>query len=360
MSPTRFPRIRVDLSRLGLGRVQITTGAKTKREHEQRVALFHDLVENGQVAVLKALISDGISWEELRDQKRRHGQIGANAIGDIKLRRPLVEAVTDTLPRMGKTKHGRARYRLSLTALMAKAGPVLVEDLALLDWPTIHAEWGKSPSDWMHLRRAVSAFLTKYLGSEHHPFRTTEVMPHIPTVEENERVPDLTPELFWRIVARTPAHVQACYVTLLLTGMRDRSEYLRCTADNKMPAVGAVKIPGKKTRRAAGVVHIEPEWWPYIDAGIPSPVRYKMLRLHWVRACVAEGAGKYAPRYVGLRLHDLRHALGQWATDADVPIGRVMSMLRHTNIAMTERYARVANTKAVARAVGGMLGGGRR
>jgi integrase len=60
-------------------------------------------------------------------------------------------------------------------------------------------------------------------------------------------------------------------------------------------------------------------------------------------------------RYVGLRLHDLRHALGQWSHDAGVPLSRIKEMLRHTTLAMTERYARTAATRQVSSAVGKML-----
>jgi hypothetical protein len=57
----------------------------------------------------------------------------------------------------------------------------------------------------------------------------------------------------------------------------------------------------------------------------------------------------------GLRLHDLRHALGQWAHDAGVPLSRIKEMLRHTTLAMTERYARTSATRQVSSAVGKLL-----
>ena len=39
-----------------------------------------------------------------------------------------------------------------------------------------------------------------------------------------------------------------------------------------------------------------------------------------------------------LRLHDLRHAHGQWPVNAGVPEAAVQASLSHTNGAMTARY----------------------
>lgn len=360
---TRFPRIRRVVP--GIGLVQLATRATTRREHEARQGLFNDLVEQGQLTLIRALVigtqgkPGGISWAELRDLKRRNqGVLAGSAIAEIAMTRPLSDVITETLPRMGRSAATRDRYRLSLEALVKRVGDVKVEELEVIDWSALCATWGKSPSDWMHLRRAVSALLTKLLGSPHHEIRL-RLLPKIPTVVENERVPDLSVDLFWKLVASTPAHVQGAYVALLLTGMRSKSEYLKCGRDHLMPATCGVRVPGTKTKKSAAVVFVEPEWWPYIDAAIPCPVRYKMLRLHWIRACVANGAGRYVgepARYEGLRLHDLRHAMGQWATDANVSLARVKDALRHASLAMSERYARSAGSKAVAKAVGQALG----
>jgi hypothetical protein len=69
--------------------------------------------------------------------------------------------------------------------------------------------------------------VTDVLGDVHHPFRL-EVMKAFPKRPEVERVPDITPALFWKIVAATPEHVQACYVVLATLGL-DVGEYLELT-----------------------------------------------------------------------------------------------------------------------------------
>lgn len=378
MSPTRFPRIRRDLSRMGLGVVQLVTKAKTEREHQRRVVMFDVLVDDSQVEVLRALIEGRTSWEELRDAQRRGELKGSSILASVALERPLGPAVTSALPRMGKAIVTRDRYEDSLNALQRQTlvpwprTPMRVTDLAHVEWRRLAELWvtpkpdggaGKSAADWNRLVAGVSRFVSIYLadpdrqprGNKYHPFRL-ELMGKIEKLPESERVPDLSVEVFLAIVLALPEHIRPCVYTLLLTGMRDRSEYLRCTEEHKMPATTSVRVPGKKTRKSAGVVAIDPELWPWIDAGIPSPVQYKALRNHWKTACVAVGASSIVDgKYRGLWLHDLRHALGQWAHDAGEPLSRIKEQLRHTTLAMTERYSRTSATRSVAKALGNVL-----
>lgn len=396
MMVTTFPRIRVDLTRVGLGRVQLATKARTKREHAARAALFDKLVADSQVGIIRALLDERVSWEELREADRRHELAGAHAMANVDLARPLFGtsgAIASTLPKMGRAKATRARYTDSGTALERQKvvawprDPMRVRDLLDVDWGTMGDQWPKSASDWNNVVRFVSAFCSQYLGNKHHPFRL-ELMPKLVKLAEESRVPDLSPALFRRILEQVPEYVRPCYVTLLLTGMRDRSEYLRCTEEHKLPVTKQIRVPGTKTKKSKAPIAVDPEWWPVIDSAIPSPVGYKALHKHWTRACVAVGAGRYeltgktkrvrvklkpghrysvgealeyadvaCVEYTGLRMHDLRHALGQWAHDAGEPLSRIKEMLRHSTLAMTERYARTGSTQSVANTVGALLRG---
>lgn len=406
---TRYPRIRRQVP--GIGFVQLATGARSKRDYERRVVLFDELVEDSQLGVIRALLAGEITWEELIDAKRRDELRGGAIIGNIALARPLWTAIAETLPKMGRTPATRARYRVSFNALERQrfvAWPrelaaLRVRDLRDVEWSTLCDAWvkpaaegggGKSAAYWNHVARAVLAFLSKYLKSELHPFRL-EVREQLRKLAEEERVPDLTPILFRRILDATPAPVQPMFITLMLTGMRVRSEYLRCREEHKLPGICAVRVPGTKTDKSKSVIAIDAEDWPWIDAAIPAPIGYQQLRRHWQRACVTVGAGRYLEtgktrrirvklergqqyvhrghgdvrtvmhavehrdvpelRYVGLRLHDLRHALGQWSHDAGQPLSRIKEALRHTTLAMTERYARTSATRQVSSAAGRAL-----
>lgn len=357
---TTFPRIRRDLSRMGLGVVQLSTRTRVKREHERRVILFDDLVADSQIDILRALIDGKVSWEELVNARRRNELSGAKALASVKADRALGEAVAATLPMMGKSKGTRARYALSLRQLQAQTvtpwprSPMRVKDLVALDWSALQAGWPNSAGDWNNLVRAVGRFLTLYLGHKHDPFRL-DVMRQVTMLPVEGRVPDLSLDVFERIMHAVPEHVRPAYYVLLVTGMRV-GEYLRCTKESLMPATLQVRVPGTKTTSSKAPVAVDAMMWPWIEAGIPSPLRYRWLRKHWNRACLAVGAAKDVEgRYSGLVMHDLRHALAQWASDAGTPTAVLQHMLRHSSQAMTAKYAKRSNSRSVATTISNIV-----
>lgn len=109
-----------------------------------------------------------------------------------------------------------------------------------------------------------------------------------------------------------------------------------------------LSVPGTKSDASAAVVSVDPQHWHWIDAAVPSPVRYKWLRLHWMRGCAAAGA-------TGITLHSLRHSLAQWTSDAGVSLSDVMTAMRHAHISTTEEYARRSGRTKVAGVIGGIL-----
>jgi integrase len=204
-------------------------------------------------------------------------------------------------------------------------------ELEAVAWKSLRRTWQGSAADWNHLRRAVSALLTQTIGPSDHPFRV-RVVNAIPLESEKQRVPDLTPERFWKVVAHMPEHSQVCVIVLVATGMRV-SEYLRCTAKHLLPATKSIHIPGRKTAGSADTVRVADRLWPIVVAGIPSPLQHRWIGVYWRRACAKAGVAD-------VTLHDLRHCYAQWAVNGGAPEAAVQVALRHRSGAMTRRYTK--------------------
>lgn len=389
MTPHRIGKTgsyRFDRVFAGVGRINRSSGTTKLKEFQRRDQLLTELFEHAQLEALRSFKRGAVSIEELLDAKRAGKLTSASLVGDLAIRGNLwttLDAVFPAVDRAQKTAH---RYRVSVESFRRKAYGLIgesarVSDLATVDWSTLSRSWGRSPADWNHLRRMLSSALTRILGDVYHPFRR-EVVKRIPLAVEHSRTPDLSAELFWRIVDHAPKHVQPAYVALIATGMRV-GEYLACTRDDLRPFTFALEVPGTKTAASRATVFIDEALWPWLLAAIPSPVRYKWLRDYWIRACVAAGAGKLVgtgqfverarksdgpgqrrtgqterievTRYVGLRIHDLRHAYAQLASDAGESTARIQAALRHAGPEMTRRYEMQKARKDVATAVGGAL-----
>lgn len=81
---------------------------------------------------------------------------------------------------------------------------------------------------------------------------------------------------------------------------------------------------------------------------MPSPLRYKWLRIYWKRACEAAEISN-------VTLHDLRHCYAQWSVNAGIPDAKVQVALRHASAEMTRRYSKQKATREVGNPVGDML-----
>ena len=144
------------------------------------------------------------------------------------------------------------------------------------------------------MARAVSGFLTKLLGDVYHPERRA-IVKRIPREKEIKRRPSFPGDLFWQIVKKTPEHARPCYVILGATGMRT-GELLAAQAEGLHPEISAIDTTGKTGPKR---YLIAPEVWPWVEVGVPSPLRYGWMRTYYKRAVAALG-------YPHLRLHDLR------------------------------------------------------
>jgi hypothetical protein len=108
-----------------------------------------------------------------------------------------------------------------------------------------------------------------------------------------------------------------------------------------------------------------------------------LTSIYWWRACVELGVGRYEQvvkngvphfkptssdrgtkdekdrepvlRYVGLRLHDLRHLTGQVATDEGATTAQVGDALGHADYKTTARYQRRHHARVVGHKVSGAL-----
>jgi integrase len=84
--------------------------------------------------------------------------------------------------------------------------------------------------------------------------------------------------------------------------------------------------------------------WPWVDAAIPSPLRYKRLRETWNKAVKDSGGSN-------IHLHDLRHCMAQWSTDQGVPQVKIQDAMRHSSASTTNKYSRQQSKGEVAQAM---------
>lgn len=336
-------RIRRRLTRHGIPLLQINSGTTDAKIFARRERLVDQLIAEVQIEVLKALVDGTLTMEIVEAHTRDYGLSGAQLLTQMTLSRPLWTLVEETLPRMGRADATRVRYTLSsqqLRTRLADAEGLRVRDLLTVDWEALLEVWPGGASDWMHLRRFLSRFLSVALGGKWHPMRH-QILQRIPTQGEAERITELTPEEFLLIVEHAREDMRAPLMTLVLTGMR-MGEYLACDETHLRPSITSVAVPGTKTAKSDGLVKVHEDWWHWVEFGVPSPVQYRQFWKLFKEAVEAAGL----PR--SLRLHDLRHAHGQWAVENGAPEAFVQVSLRHTQQATTRRYTKSSNLAVVA------------
>ncbi len=339
----------------GVGRIAVASGAMTREEFKKRNALLTRLYDQGRLDLLLAIRAGTLTVTEVYGADREkqlerltgdRALLGANlwdAVGGL-------DPTAGWLPRSARAHQTRRRYATSFAALKRTGilkADASVAGLAGVDWRALEQSWPGGAADWNHLRRAVSHFLAMQLGDVYHPTRRA-VVKAMPKRKERARVPDLSPALFWTIVRAAPEHVRAAYVTIAALGLRV-GEYLRLTRTHLLPHTCAVNVPGTKTDGSADVLRVDERLWPWITAGVPSPLAYKWLRLYWKRALQAAEAP------LDLRLHDLRHCYGQWLADAGAAEARIQTGLRHATPAMTWKYTMMRDKGENARTMADVL-----
>ena len=79
-------------------------------------------------------------------------------------------------------------------------------------------------------------------------------------------MPDISPELFWKIVGKAPTHVQASYVVVTALGL-DTGEYLELTKEHLKPATFSIEAPGTKTYARYGTLRVDKRLWQWVRTG---------------------------------------------------------------------------------------------
>lgn len=352
---------RLDRVFRGVGRIAVASGATTAKDFHARNDLLSRLYRAGRFDLLTAIQGGQLTITEVLAADRTDTLDTLTGERSL-LAQPLWAAVETWLGRplwgdAAEQYEGPAlkptarRYAVSFQSLRKLAdipAGSTVEALSGINWRALRPSWAPSAASWNHLRRAVLTFLTAHLGDVDHPFRKSVRKAFGKLEREVHRVPDLTPDLFWTVVRAAPLHAQSCFVALVATGLRV-GEFLRLTEHDLLPHTCSVRVPGTKTAASAATVRVAPALWAWVKAAVPSPLQYGWLRKYWKRALKAVKAD------VTLRLHDLRHAHGQWAVNAGVPEAAVQASLRHTNRAMTARYTAQRDRGTVASALAHVL-----
>ena len=346
---TRRPTYRIDRLFRGVGRIALASGATTKGELKKRNDLLTRLHDKGRLDILRAIKARDVTITEAYAADRED-RLDTLVGVEKALSRDLWATVDAWVPTSARGAPTRRRYELSFGQLkkrwpLANSEEAKVATLAEVNWVELERSWPGSGSDWNHLRRAVSKFLTDTLGDVHHPFRRAIINKKtFPIRKEVERIPDISPDLFWKIVEHAPEHVRASYVVMAALGL-DTGEYLELSKEHLRPSTFSIEAPGTKTYARHGTLRVDPRLWPWVEAGVPSKVQYRWLREHWKRALAAAGAD------TSLRLKDLRHCTAQWATNEGVAEAKVQVFMRHTNPSMTRRYSKQKDRGEVATAV---------
>lgn len=345
MSTKRFKRyVR------GVGLIRNHSGTNRAVEFRYRDGILTKLIRLNALDTLRLFKRGALSMADLVTADREHRL--EHVAKELVLHRPLKAAVDAWLPTSARALGSQKRYAVSW-AHFWKLAPVRLEtavirELAGVDYHKLLARWGASEADWNRFRAALSAFLSRELGSKMHPFRY-EVLARVPRGQESEgRVPDLDVPTFWRIVDAAHEPVRAVYVAMaaLGAGYADLAALTRHALRRRS---FTVLLRGRKHGRQQPLeVAVAAELWPWIEAAIPLPIGYKWLLRWWKRAC-------RAAKVKGIWMYDLRHLSGQLAADAGLADSAVAVHLRHSNVATTRRYTRRVVARKVAAAIGRAL-----
>lgn len=342
MSPTKTSAdgcFRFDRILKGVGRLTLSSGTRKMAEFRRRDALVSKLYDQGRLDLLQALVAKRLSIQDLvvaDREERLHG-----LASDLMARRPLWQAVEAHFP--AETRYRRSFEAFKRTGLC----PATISGLATVDWTALEHAWGKSPADWNHLRRAVSRLLTLVLDDKWHPVRR-KVMAKFPERREVDREPDLSVEDFIRTTLLIPEPLRPAYWTIVITGLRV-GEFCALTQLNLRPRSNAIEIVGKGShKKVPRVLPVDPRLWTWVERAVPCPVTHWHLRNVWRRARAVAGIGP-------VRLHDLRHCMAQWSTDAGADLPMIQAQLGHATIQMTGRYAKRKLRQQHAKIMGDLL-----
>lgn len=237
------------------------------------------------------------------------------------------------------------RYLASVLEPSARLVNLL--QLKRVHWEALQLVWRSSGTDWMQMRRALSARSTCMVGQAKDSLRQ-RIIDAIPTAEEVERELDLSAAQFLAILGELPEYARAVVVTLAVTGLR-RKEFFRLSQEHLDHNTYKIRVPGTKTKNSPGVVHVSPQYWDYVVEAIPAVFGPSKLRDLLQGACETLGLHP-------IRIHDLRHCAGTFAARGGADLYTIATHLRHATVEMAKRYTEAPKKELAANAVAGTLG----
>lgn len=321
---------RFDRSFPGVGNINRSSRTKSLKTFHRLNDLLTELWEDARVDVLRDIRSGRVTAQEVYDQRRKRKPYDGTS---VILARRLEDEVARWVPRSAEAERSRKRYRVSWDHLLRLLpANVTAADLARVDWRSVRRRWKGGPADWNRMRSAVSRFLSMTLADKYHPHRRAVMAQLTRAKEPKGRLPDINAALFWRVVAAVPERVRACYVTMAALGVGP-SEYLSLEEHHLLPHTRQVRVPGTKSEERDRLLVVGEEAWRWVNQGVPSPVRYKWLRIHFKRAAAACGSP-------GLRLYDLRHLRAMMLSDDGIPEAEIATVMGHTSVQTTRIYTR--------------------
>jgi integrase len=383
-----FPR-RIDVTRFKeIGRINRPSGAQSWEDYDKRVAVLDELYEDNNLELLKAFARGEVSMDHLMRLKGKH-QLD-KGIADLRLQRSLFDSFEEVVPQLGSKTKTRDDYASLLARLVELSEPKLTEaavvrDLKDLDWDSTMDAWeaaGLSGQSWKNMRVALGSFLSRLLGKK--SSARQDIMDNVPNaVGSPERTPDASIEQLAAVVRRMPRRSGSVALSLLVTGVRVE-EFLGMDPDRDlMPNEQAIKVAGRERRGKAraftqrgknkpsmGTRYVAEGFWPVVEWAARNRPCYTTVRRHWCQACHEVGLGvvtrtKNDPnhrwpqtfRYVGMRLHDLRHCYAQYVSDAGMPLSQLRFALGQSNESSAARYAARLAKKQAASIAGAAFGG---
>lgn len=349
--------LEIDIRLKGFGRFRQTSGTTKLAVRNRRIALVKQLAENGQLETLGALKAGSIQWPEIEAAQKQQRLNDSSLLSDIKVNALLFPAIKAT--KFGTKAETKAWYTRTLAQLkvLGFSGTAKVKDLKRDDWVDALTAWAVTPARKNGLRRAVSRFLSRYLGDKYHPFRRGVLHEDVwPIMKERKRLRGVSLADFWRLMALVPERLIPAYVTLAVSGMRV-GELLNDDA-LELDASEHLIYPEGKT--GPGCYAVAPEMWEHVTAAVPCRVarvigkpvmihrdpRYRKLADE-LRAA-GQGIG------IKVTMHDLRRLYARTG-EARMGLVATQTALGHASPGMTAEYARYDTKREVAAVVASEL-----
>jgi integrase len=329
----------------GVGRVANSARTSSLKEFRYRDALLTKLHKAGALDTIRAFKQKKLSVEELL-QADRDGTL-LQAADKLHFAKNLCDAVQEWFDNLVCAPASKKRYEVSFKRFTKKVAVATAQVAALegFDWNSLYKHWGASGADWNRFRAMLSAFLTDFCGSLHHPFRL-KVIAKLPRGKESPGVvPDLSVANLWKIVNAAPdGAAGAAFTAMAVLGVGPKELRGIAVGDVNL-TTNTVRVRGTKTDVRDREVAFDPFFANSIlrAAGYQVVKNYKWLRKQWLAACSAAGVS-------GVTMYALRHLSGQLAADAGLSDSAVAVHLGHANPSTTRRYTKrkVARQAAVA------------